>query len=108
LDSIVRNARYSGVGGDHWLGDDHNVMFVFGTEHHRFFIEEDYSKERMQEYLWPKLYAETTGPTDRRVNVAKPEGILLVAAGGPGMGETWMLMPHLAHAIIREIEPARA
>jgi len=108
LDSLVKNARYSGVGGDHWLGDDHNVMFVFGTEHHRFFIEEDYSKERMQEYLWPKLYAETSGPTDRRVNVAKPEGILLVAAGGPGMGETWMLMPHLAHAIIREIEPARA
>jgi hypothetical protein len=42
------------------------------------------------------------------VNVAKPEGILLVAAGGPGMGETWMLMPHLAHAITREIEPAKA
>jgi len=107
LDSLVKNARYSGVGGDHWLGEGHNGMFVFGTEHHRFFIEESYSKERMQEYLWPKLYAETSGPTDRRVNVAKPEGILLVAAGGPGMGETWMLMPHLAHAITREIEPAR-
>ena len=24
-------------------------MFVFGTEHHRFFIEENYSKERMQD-----------------------------------------------------------
>ena len=30
------------------------------------------------------------------------------SAGGPGMGETWMLMPHLAHAIIREIEPPKA
>jgi hypothetical protein len=108
LDSLVRNARTSGVGGDQWLGDDHNVMFVFGTEHHRFFIEAEWSKERMQQYLWPRLFAETSGPTDRKVNVAKPEGILLVAAGGPGMGETWMFLPHLAHAITREIEPAKA
>jgi hypothetical protein len=108
LDSLVRNARTSGVGGDQWLGEDHNVMFVFGTEHHRFFIEAEWSKERMQQYLWPRLFADTSGPTDRKVNVAKPEGILLVAAGGPGMGETWMFLPHLAHAITREIEPAKA
>ena len=104
----MRNARQSGVGGDHWLGEDHNVMFVFGTEHHRFFIEESWSKERMQHYLWPRLFADTGGANDRKVNIAKPEGILLVAAGGPGMGETWMLLPHLAHAITREIEPAKA
>jgi hypothetical protein len=108
LDSLVKNARHSGVGGDHWLGDEHNVMFVFGTEHHRFFIEADWSKERMQQYLWPRLFAETSGANDRKVNIAKPEGVLLVAAGGPGMGETWMFLPHLAHAITREIEPAKA
>jgi hypothetical protein len=107
LDSLVRNARTSGVGGDQWLGEDHNVMFVFGTEHHRFFIEADWSKERMQQYLWPRLFADTSGPNDRKVNIAKPEGVLLVAAGGPGMGETWMFLPHLAHAITREIEPAK-
>jgi hypothetical protein len=106
LDSLIKNARSSGVGGDQWLGEDHNVMFVFGTEHHRFFIEAEWSKERMQQYLWPRLFADTSGPTDRKVNIAKPEGILLVAAGGPGMGETWMFLPHLAHAITREIEPA--
>ena len=108
LDSLIKNARQSGVGGDEWLGEGHNVMFVFGTEHHRFFIEANWSKERMQQYLWPRLFAGTSGPTDRKVNVAKPEGILLVAAGGPGMGETWMFLPHLAHTITREIEPAKA
>ena len=49
----------------------------------------------MQEYLWPKLYAETSGPTDRRVNVAKPEGILLVAAGG-----LWALLDRNAFYLI--------
>lgn len=104
LDTVVRNARHGGVGGDSWLGDDHNVMFVFGTEHHRFFIEEGWSKQRMQEYLWPRLFEDTKDTNDRKVNVAKPEGVLLVAAGGPGMGETWMFLPHLAHAITREIK----
>ena len=42
---------------------------------------------------------ETSGPHDRMVNLGKPEGLLIVAAGGPGMGESWLLMPHLAHAL---------
>jgi hypothetical protein len=29
-----------------------------------------------------------------------------VAAGGAGMGETWIFVPHLAWAITRRIEPA--
>ena len=53
----------------------------------------------MQQYLWPKFQAPTAGAHDRFVNIAKPEGILIVAAGGPGMAETWLLMPHLAFRI---------
>ena len=59
----------------------------------------------MQQYLWPRLFDDTRDVNDRKIKVAKPEGILLVAAGGPGMGETWMLLPHLAHAITRPIDP---
>jgi hypothetical protein len=106
LNSLVKNVRGHGVFGDPWLGENHNVMFVFGTEHHRYFIEEGWSKERMQAWLWPRLFEDTKDVNDRKVNVAKPEGILLVAAGGPGMGETWMFLPHLAHAITRPIERA--
>ncbi len=62
----------------------------------------------LQNYLWPRIQEPTTGATDRFCNIAKPEGILLVAAGGAGMAETWLLMPHLARAITRPIEPARA
>jgi hypothetical protein len=105
-DSIANEVRYRGIGGDSWLADNHNVVLVMGTEHQRYFLEAGWSKADVQNYLWPKFQAPTAGAHDRFVNIAKPEGILIVAAGGPGMAETWLLMPHLAWAITRPIEPA--
>ena len=78
------------------------------TEHQRYFTEAGWSKEQMQEYLWPRLNAPTTSATDRLVNIGRPDGIIIVAAGGPGMGETWLLMPHLAWAITEPIQPPAA
>jgi len=106
LDSIVLNLRFHGMSGDPWLGDRHAVVLVVGPEHQRYFIEAGWSKEQMQEYLWPRLNAPATGPTDRLVNIGRPDGIIIVAAGGAGMGETWLLMPHLAWAITEPVLPA--
>lgn len=106
LDSIVMNLRFHGVSGDPWLGDRHNIVLVVGPEHQRFFLEAGWSKAQMQAYLWPRLVEPTRGPTDRLVNMGHPENILIVAAGGPGMGETWLLMPHLALAITEPVQPA--
>ena len=53
---------------------------------------------------WRRYNARWPRPLYR--NIAKPEGILIGAAGGAGMAATWLLMPHLAHAITRVIEPA--
>ena len=58
----------------------------------------------MQAYLWPRLTAETAGARDRRYNLGHPENILVVAAGGAGMAETWILFPHLAWAITTPVE----
>lgn len=104
LDTLVAETRYHGIQGDAFLGDGVNVVYVMGREHQRFFFEAGWSKERMQEYLWPRLTADTTGFHDRRVNLGHPEKILVVAAGGAGMAETWILMPHLAWAITRPVE----
>ncbi len=105
--SIVKTMRSKGIGGDKWLGQDHNVVAIVGKEHHRYFIEEGWSKADLQHYLWERIHEPTSGPDDRFCNIGHPEGILVVAAGGAGMAETWLLMPHLAHAITRVIEPAQ-
>jgi hypothetical protein len=105
-DSIASEVRYRGIGGDSWLGEDHNVVLVVGSEHQRYFVDAGWSKADMQQYLWARFQVPTSGLHDRFVNIGKPEGILIVAAGGPGMAETWLLLPHLAWAITRPIEPA--
>ena len=46
--------------------------------------------------LWSLLTAPATGPYDRHVDVAGPENVLLVAAGGPGIAQSWLLLPHLS------------
>ena len=105
--SIVKTMRSKGIGGDKWLGQDHNVVAIVGKEHHRYFIEEGWSKADLQHYLRERIHEPTSGPDDRFCNIGHPEGIRVVAAGGAGMAETWLLMPHLAHAITRVIEPAQ-
>jgi hypothetical protein len=104
LDSLARSIRQRGTAGDVWLGDDTNVLVVMGPEHRRYLVEAGWSKADARAYLWPKLKAEPQ-PGEGRVKLGKPEGLLLVAAGGPGMAESWILFPHLAWAITEPVVP---
>ena len=103
LDSISRTVRAMGVTGDRWLGKDTNVVLVMGMEHMRYFAEAGWSKQQMREYLFPKLTA-PPGKGESPVRLGKDDGILIVAAGGHGMSETWILHPHLAWAITKPID----
>jgi hypothetical protein len=105
LDSISRVIRREGSAGDRWLGEDTNVMLVVGLEHMRYFAEAGWSKQDMRTYLWPRLRADPA-PGEPTVRLGKPEGLLIVAAGGPGMAETWIVLPHLAWAITEEVRVA--
>ena len=104
LDSIVHLIRQRGTATDVWLGDDTNVVLVIGPEHRRFLVDAGWSKADAREYIFPRI-KEERGPGEARVGLAKPEGLLLVAAGGPGMAETWILFPHLAWAITEPVVP---
>ena len=79
---------------------DNNVMLVMGPEHRRFLVDAGWSKADARGYLFPLLKE-----GERPVRIGKPEGILIVAAGGPGMSETWVLFPHLAWAITEPVVP---
>lgn len=104
LDTIVRAIRQRGVATDVWLGDDSNVVVVMGPEHRRFLVAAGWSKADAREYVFPRVKAEQQAG-EARVGLGKPEGILFVAAGGPGMSESWILFPHLAWAITEPVVP---
>jgi hypothetical protein len=102
LDSISTTIRREGSGGDRWLGDNTNILLIVGPEHMRYFAEAGWSKQDMRTYLWPRLHADR-GPGERAVKLGKPEGLLIVAAGGQGMAQTWVVLPHLAWAITEPV-----
>ncbi len=100
--SIAGAIRHRGTSGDVWLGDDTSVVVVIGPEHRRFFLEAGWSKDDIRTAMWPLLMAPRQDG-EGFVKLRKPEGLLLVAAGGPGMAESWILFPHLAWAITEEV-----
>ena len=104
LDAIARVVRRQGVTGDRWIGENANLVVVVGMEHMRIFSEAGWTKKQMREYLIPKI-TKPEDQYDRPVRIGKPEGILIVAAGGQGTATSWMLHPHLAWAITKPIEP---
>ena len=99
-DSLLK-VLVRGVAADRWLGEDNNLVMVVGPDHRRYFDAEGWSKDDVRKYLWPRFFEDGRN----RVRIGKPEGLLIVAAGGPGMGETWILFPHLAWAITERIDP---
>lgn len=102
VDTLGRVIREVGTVGDRWLGDETNVVVVVGPEHRRHICDAGWSKADVRSYLWSRL-SEAGPQGDRPVMIGRPEGLLLVAAGGPGVAESWILFPHLALAITEPV-----
>jgi hypothetical protein len=98
-DSILSVVLWRYVPTDRWLGDGTNLVLVVGPEHRRYFDRAGWSKDDIRDYLWPRFHEDG----QKIVGLGKPEGLLIVAAGGDGMGESWLLFPHLAWAITEKI-----
>lgn len=96
LDAIAEHARFNGLQRDEWAGDGRSVVVVVGTEHHLRLLDGGFTKEKVQEQLWPRLVADTVGKYDNKLHLASPANVMVVAAGGPGIAQSWVLVPHLA------------
>ena len=81
--------QHRGVGHRRMVGIENTVMLVMGPEHRRFLVDAGWSKDDTPRLSLPLL----KGWVSDLVRIGKPEGILIVAAGGPGMSETWVLLP---------------
>jgi hypothetical protein len=102
-DSILKLLKRQGVASDRWLGDGNNVVLVVGPEHLRYLVAAGWTKGDVRSYLWARFFEDGRNT----VGLGRPEGMLIAAAGGPGMAETWVLFPHLAWAITEKVETRR-
>jgi hypothetical protein len=98
-ESLLGKIRDNFVASDRWLGDGNNLLLVVGPEHRRYFDAAGWSKDDIRGYLWPRFFENG----ENKVGLGRPEGLLIATAGGDGMGETWLLFPHLAWAITQKV-----
>lgn len=111
LDAVWEHARFGGLQRDEWAGDDRSLVVVIGPEHQRRLLDDGWNVEGVQEYLWTRMTADTAGKYDQKLHLTRPSNILLVAAGGPGIAQSWVLVPHLAvpaHEVVPPTPPPAA
>lgn len=104
LTTAYEIARHMGLQRDEWAGDGRSVVLVIGPEHYRRLVADGWTKQSIAEWLYPRLNADTAGKFDQRVTLASPDNVWIVTAGGPGIAQSWWLIPHLAtptHELVR-------
>jgi hypothetical protein len=96
LETISQTARFRGLALDAFVSDARGVVVVIGTEHHRRLIDDGWTKEAVRDRLFERMTRPTTGRFDTQIALATPANVLVVAAGGPGIAESQVMLPHLA------------
>ena len=96
LEKISETARLHWFPVDEFVGDARGIVVVIGAEHQRRLLDGGWTKEAVQARLFERMTRPTTGKYNLHVSLATPANVLVVAAGGPGVPETEVLMPHLA------------
>jgi hypothetical protein len=96
LETISDTARLSGLPVDEFVGDARGIVVIIGLEHHRRLIDAGWTKQAVREVLFERMTRPTVGKYNSQLVLAQPANILVVAAGGPGIAESRIILPHLA------------
>jgi hypothetical protein len=96
LEMISETGRLYGLPVDSFVGDARGIVVIIAMEHQRRLLDDGWTKEAVRERLFERLTRPTVGRYDVKVHLAEPSNILVVAAGGPGIAESRVIMPHLA------------
>lgn len=94
--TIAETARLYGMPIDEFVGDARGIVVVVGPEHQRRLLDDGWTKEAVRQELFEQMTQPTAGKYDRQVILADPSNIVVVAAGGPGIAQSQVIMPHLA------------
>ena len=96
LATIAETARLYGMPVDEFVGDQRGIVVVIGPEHQRRFLDDGLTKEAVRDSLWERMTQPTVRKYESQVILASPDNVLVVAAGGPGIAQSQVIMPHLA------------
>jgi hypothetical protein len=96
LGTLADTARINGLLVDEFVGDARGMMVILGPEHQRRLMDAGWTKESVRDDLFERMTRPTAGKHDNQVHLAAPENVLIVCAGGPGLAQSNLLMPHLA------------
>jgi hypothetical protein len=84
---------------EHQMGSVCDLPVVLGQEHQRFFTGSGWSKADIRQALWDELSPLVRESDGAIFRAGRPEGILPVAAGGPGDQVIAVLPPHVGLAV---------
>ena len=104
-DAVIGAIRRQGTTGDAWLGAGLGIVLVVGPDHRRVYDAAGWSKADIRAYIWPRLQA-PFADYERPVLIGSPDGVVVVAAGGPGMPETHVFFPHNAYVMTEPVAGA--
>jgi hypothetical protein len=84
-----------------------SLLVIIGWEHMDLCAKARWSKADVRNYLFPKLKAPGAG-YEFASPIASADNILVVAAGGRAIAQTWLMVPFPSHCpVTRVIEPPR-
>jgi len=78
---------------DAFVGDARGIVVVIGIEHQRRLIDDGWTKEAVRDTLFERMTKPTVRKYDSQVILAEPANVLVVAAGGPGIAQSQVIMP---------------
>jgi hypothetical protein len=108
IDYLVRFLAVEGSLWEHQMGSVADLVVVVGKEHQRFFTGAGWTKADIRRALWERLSPIIRESDGAPLRLGRSEGILLVAAGGPGDQATVVFPPHVGLAITAPIAPPRS
>jgi hypothetical protein len=86
------------------MGELADYPVVISPDHAEILARAGHTKATVRDHLWQALQS-SAAATGRRCRIGRPEGLLLVVAGGRGGALTTVMTPHVGLAVTRTIHP---
>jgi hypothetical protein len=85
------------------MGDVADYPIIISPDHAELLSRHGHTKTTVREHLWHALQ-DAAAASGRRCRIGRPEGLLLVVAGGRGGALTTVLTPHVGLAVTESIQ----